>query len=181
MGISNNLAIATAKTPLAVTGSGTLSSSNPAGPLHLGGVISGSGGLYKTGSGELHLYGANTFTGNFEALGTGNTKTGATISSTTLGSGETFIYDGSALGATHAYFDKGKTQETSLGARLNVIGPMMIDIPIQLTGDKSNNNSLLLSGGDITFNGDVDSKGRARIRLKSAIKVHFKGKLTHTN
>ena len=181
VGISNNLAIATAKTPLAVTGSGTLSTSNPAGPLHLGGVVSGSGGLYKTGAGELHLYGANTFTGNFEALGTGKTKAGATISSTTLGSGETFIYDGSALGATHAYFDKGKTQETSLGARLNVIGPMMIDIPIQLTGDKSNNNSLLLSGGDITFNGDVDSKGRARIRLKSAIKVHFKGKLTHTN
>ncbi len=181
VGVSNNLVIATAKTPLAVTGSGTLSSSNLAGPLHLGGVVSGSGGLYKTGAGELHLYGANTFTGDFEALGTGTTKAGAALTMSSAGSGETFIYNGSALGVTHAYFDKGKTQDNSLGARLNVIGPVTIDVPMQVTGDRSNNYSMHLSGGDITFNGDIDSKGRARIRVKSAIKVHFKGKLTHTN
>ena len=181
VGVSNDLAIATAKTPLAVTGNGTLSTSNPAGSLHLGGVVSGSGGLYKTGAGELHLYGANTFTGDFEALGTGATKAGAILNMSSAGSGETFIYNGSALGVTHAYFDKGKTQTNSLGARLNVIGPVTIDIPIQVTGDYNNNYSMHLSGGDITFNGDIDSKGRARIRVKSAIKVHFKGNLTHTN
>ncbi len=184
VGISNNLVIATAKTPLAVTGNGTLSSSNPAGPLHLGGVVSGSGGLYKTGSGELHLYGANTFTGDYEALGNRITKTGATIPNLgALGSGETFIYDGSALGATHAYFDKGMGLTDALGARLVVAATMTIDIPIQLTGDYNNNFSLMVKENcDVTFTGDVDSKGRARLNLNATnAKARFKGKLTHSN
>lgn len=183
VGISNDLAVATAATPLAVTGPATLSASTPAGPLHLAGVISGAGGLYKSGAGELHLYGANTFTGDFEAIGTGFTKAGVAIGQTTVGSGETFIYDGSALGATHAYFDKGKTQTNSLGARLNVMKSMTVSIPIQLTGDYNNNYSMLLRANvDVTFTGAVDSKGRARLQCSYAnAKARFKGELKHTN
>ena len=183
VGISNNLAVATAATPLAVTGPATLSTSTPAGPLHLGGVISGTGGLYKSGAGELHLYGANTFTGDFEAIGTGFTKAGVPIAQATLGSGETFIYSGSALGATHAYFDKGKTQVNSAGARLNIAASMTVAIPIQLTGDYNNNYSLIVNANvDVTFTGNVTSKGRARLQLSyTNAKARFKGELTHTN
>ncbi len=182
IGISNDLAIATSATPLAVNGPATLSASTPAGPLHLGGVISGSGGLAKTGSGELHLYGANTFTGDFEATGTRKTPQSTAISGSTAGSGETFIYNGSALGVTHAYFDKGLDQSKSYGARLTVAASMTINIPIQLTGDYNNNHSLHVNSNcDVTFNGDVDSKGRARIYVYTNGKARFKGKLTHTN
>ena len=184
VGISNDLAIATAKTPLAVNGPTTLSASTPAGPLHLGGVISGSGGLYKTGSGEVHIYGANTFSGEYEALGNRKTKTGTTIttSNTSNGSGETFIYNGSALGVTHAYFDRGLDMNNSHGARLTVATSMTIDIPIQLTGDYANSHSLHVNSNcDVTFNGDVDSRGRARIYVYLNGKARFKGNLTHGN
>ena len=182
VGISNDLAIATAATPLAVNGPTALSTSTPAGPLHLGGVVSGSGGLYKTGSGEVHIYGANTFTGTYEALGNRKTKTGTTITATSNGSGETFIYNGSALGVTHAYFDKGLDMNNSHGARLTVAAPMTIGIPIQLTGDYANNHSLHVNSDcDVTFNGDVDSRGRARIYVYTNGKARFKGKLTHAN
>ena len=68
--------IASAATPLAVTGPETLSAATPAGPLHLGGVISGEGGLAKTGSGPLYLYRENPFSGAFTADGNGVTPTG---------------------------------------------------------------------------------------------------------
>ena len=182
VGVSNDLAIATAATPLAVNGPATLSASTPAGPLHLGGVISGSGGLAKTGAGELHLYGANTFAGDFEATGTGKTPQGATIGSKTVGSSEVFIYNGSALGTKHAYFDKGLDQFNSHGARLNIMEPMTIGIPMQLTGDRDNNNSMIVAAeADVTFNQDVESKGRARIVLRANSKARFVGKLLHTN
>lgn len=182
VGISNDLAIATTATPLAVKGPTTLSASTPAGPLHLGGVVSGSGGLAKTGAGELHLHGANTFTGNFEATGTLTTPQGATINGNTVGSGETFIYSGSALGRTQAYFDKGMTLSTSLGARLNIMESMTINIPIQLTGDRDNNYSMfIMADVDVTFSQGVDSKGRARIKLNTNSKARFIGNLTHTN
>ena len=182
VGISNDLAVATAATPLAVNGPATLSASTPAGPLHLGGVISGAGGLAKTGAGALHLYGANTFAGIFEATGTGKTPQGASISRSTVGSGETFIYNGAALGTQHAYFDKGKDQFSSLGARLQIMESATINIPMQLTGDYNNNYSMFVAAEvDVTFNQEVDSKGRARIKLNANSKARFIGNLKHTN
>lgn len=78
--------------------------------------------------------------------------------------------------------DKGKTQDTSLGARLNIMEPMTIDIPMQLTGDRNNNYSMfIMADVDVTFNQDVESKGRARIKLHTNSKARFIGNLKHGN
>ena len=188
VGVSNNLVIATAKTPLAVTGNGTLSSSNPAGPLHLGGVVSGSGGLYKTGAGELHLYGANTFTGNFEAEGNNMRPDGTPVSSSNKGynkaaSSEVFIYDGSALGAGSATFDKGASSSNVKGCRLTLMAPMTVANALILSGDNADGNGSmkLATAGTYRFKGDVSTPVRLKVGCVDNVEVHYEGQVSCKN
>ena len=170
VGISNNLVIATAQTPLTITGPTTLSTSTPAGPLHLGGVISGSGGIAKTGSGALHLYKANTFTGNFTSEGTNYRPNGTLVSANksynSAASSEVFIYDGAALGTGSVTFDAGATSSSNAkGSRLTLMAPMTVANDLVLSGDyaDSNGSMKLAVAGVYRFkgyiNGEPDAKG----------------------
>ena len=175
-GISNDVTIAAAQTPFALTGSG---------PLHMGGVISGAGGILKTGHAYLHLYRDNPFAGEYEAKGDRTTPSGAAVTSSAweTGSGDTYIYAGGALGANHAYFDRGLSIDNALCARLVVVGGMTIATPIHVTADYGNTYSLLFFGkGNVDFTGDLASKGRFRARIgQTAKEVRFRGAVTHSN
>ena len=187
VGVSNNLVIATAKTPLAVTGSGTLSSSNLAGPLHLGGVVSGSGGLYKTGSGALHLYGANTFTGNFEAEGNGKRPDGTNVASnkayTRAASSEVFIYNGSALGAGTATFDRGATTSNIKGCRLTLAEPMTVTTELVPSGDYADGNGSMMFAktGVYRFKEKVTTPFRLRVGCPDNVEVHYEKEVKCSN
>ena len=173
-GVSNDVSIAAAQTMFKLTGSG---------PLHMGGVISGAGGINKQGHAYIHLYRDNPFTGIYQAWGDRTRPDGTAIgsSATADGSGDTFIYAGGALGTQKATFDSKQGLNANC-ARLIVVGGMTIDTPMEVTGDYNNNGSVVFLGdGDVTFNGDMDSRGRFRSFLRVAKNVHFKGKLTHNN
>ena len=190
VGISNNLVIATAKTPLAVTGNGTLSNSNPAGPLHLGGVVSGSGGLYKTGSGALHLYGANTFTGDFESEGNSKRPDGTVIANTSsgksylkAGSSEVFIYDGSALGAGTATFERGASTSNIKGCRLTLAEPMTVTTELVLSGDYADGNGSMMFAktGVYRFKEKVSTPFRLRVGCPDNVEVHYEKEVKCSN
>ena len=191
VGISNNVEIATAATPLAVTGPATLSAATPAGPLHLGGVISGEGGLAKTGAGSLYLYRSNTFTGAFTADGTGVQPTGAALKSAQngifpdVGSGDVIIYDCGALGMTSATFDGSVEAPTTdvpgLGSRLIIVGGGTVGIPVEVSGDYANTASLCVRGGTVEFTDTLNCRWRLRMFVFSDAKVLFRGNVTHNN
>jgi filamentous hemagglutinin family protein len=83
------------------------------------GVISGSGGLVKNGSGYFALYGANTYTG-----------------ATTVNAGGLFVNDNTALGGT------GSGTTVNSGATLGISDTSSIGEPITLNG-----GTLRSSGG----------------------------------
>ena len=190
--ISNNLEIASAATPLAVTGPETLSVATPAGPLHLGGVISGEGGLAKTGSGLLYLYRENPFVGAFTADGNGVTPTGAKIYSPNngafveFGSGDVIIYDCGALGTSSAVFEGNLTPTVAvqgLGCRLVIARSGTVSIPyLELTGDGANIGSLCVREGcTVDFTGEIDCKWRLRPFIEKSAKANFHGNVKHSN
>ncbi len=192
VGISNNLEIASAATPLAVTGPETLSVATPAGPLHLGGVISGEGGLAKTGSGPLYLYRENPFSGAFTADGNGVTPTGAKISSLAgnifaeFGSGDVTIYDCGALGTSSATFEGNLTPTVAvqgLGCRLVIAKSGTVSIPnLELTGDGANIGSLCVREGcTVDFTGEINCRWRLRPFIEKSAKVNFHGNVRHSN
>ena len=190
VGISNNLVIATAATPLAVNGPATLAAATPAGPLHLGGVISGAGGIAKTGSGALHLYGANTFTGDFTSEGNSKRPDGTAITSATNGksytkdgSSEVFIYDGAALGAGTATFDSGAGTGNIKGSRLTVAGPMTVTTDLVLSGDYADGNGSMKFAvtGVYRFKGTVSSPFRLRVGCPDNVEVHYEKKVSCSN
>lgn len=192
VGISNNLEIASAATPLAVTGPETLSVATPAGPLHLGGVISGEGGLAKTGSGLLYLYRENPFIGAFTADGNGVTPTGAKISSlkggnfVEFGSGDVTIYDCGALGTSSATFEGNLIPDVNvqgLGCRLVIAKSGTVSIPnLELTGDGANIGSLCVREGcTVDFTGEINCRWRLRPFIEKSTKVNFYGNVKHTN
>ena len=188
VGVSNDLAIATAKTPLAVNGPATLSASTPAGPLHLGGVISGSGGIAKTGAGALHLYRANTFTGGFTSEGNSKRPNGTTISGSsksygTAASSEVFIYDGAALGAGTATFDSGASSSNIQGSRLTVMEPMTVTTDLKLSGDYADGNGSMkfAVAGVYRFKGKVSTKFRLRVGCPDNVEVHYEDEVKCSN
>ncbi len=187
LGISNDIAVASAATPLAVTGPAALSASTPAGPLHLGGIISGAGGLAKTGAGCLHLYRGNTFSGAFTANGTGRTPSGGDLTAWNYkltGSGDVVIYDCGALGALSATFDAEatcKSDDTAgFGCRLVVATDGTISIPLELTGDYKNIGSVIVQNADVNFRTNVNCRYRLRAVVNGG-KVNFYGNVEHSN
>lgn len=187
VGISNDIHVASAATPLAVTGPAALSAATPAGPLHLGGVISGAGGLAKTGAGCLHLYRGNTFSGAFIANGTGRTPSGgdfAALNYRLTGSGDVIIYDCGALGALSAAFDAEatcKNEDTAgFGCRLIVEADGTISIPIELTGDYKNIGSLVVNNADVDFTAEINCRFRLRAIVDGGT-VSLRGNVKHTN
>lgn len=187
LGISNDIAVASAATPLAVTGPAALSASTPAGPLHLGGIISGAGGLAKTGAGCLHLYRGNTFSGAFTAKGTGRTPSGGDLTAfnhSRPGSGDVVIYDCGALGALSAAFDAEAicTNEATagFGCRLIVEADGTVSIPIALTGDYKNIGSIVVNNADVDFTAEINCRFRLRAIVDGGT-VNFRGNVKHTN
>lgn len=187
VGISNDIHVASAATPLAVTGPAALSAATPAGPLHLGGVISGAGGLAKTGAGCLHLYRGNTFSGAFIANGTGRTPSGgdfAALNYRLTGSGDVIIYDCGALGALSAAFDAEatcKNEDTAgFGCRLIVEADGTISIPIELTGDYKNIGSLVVNNADVDFTAEINCRFRLRAIVDGGT-VSLRGNVKHAN
>ena len=188
VGISNGLVIATAKAPLAVNGPATLSASTPAGPLHLGGVISGSGGIAKTGAGALHLYRANTFTGSFTSEGNSKRPDGSAITSASksyakAGSSEVFIHNGSALGAGTATFDKGAGTSNIKGSRLTLTEPMTVTTELVLSGDYADGNGSMMFAktGVYRFKEKVTTPFRLRVGCPDNVEVHYEKEVKCSN
>lgn len=187
VGISNDLQVAAAATPLAVIGPATLSAATPAGPLHLGGAISGEGGLAKTGAGHLHIYRENTFGGAFTASGTGKTPAGGNLTPfnrSLPGSGDVIIYDCGALGTKSATFDAEagcKGDDTAgFGCRLIVAADGTVSIPITLTGDYKNIGSIVVNSAAVDFTAELNCRYRLRAIVDGGT-LNFRNSVRHSN
>lgn len=159
LSVSNDLELVFKDMPVTLTGAGD----NAIGGAKFYGTISGNGGLYKTGRGDVWLYRDNPFKGRCVMLGNWYTKAGVKIVDSTGGiSCYTYIYHGGALGRNSAWF--ATTNE--YGNQLYTIGtktaPIVIDIPVRLTQGDNSNPTLVMQGSDLTFKSTVYAPGRFR-------------------
>jgi autotransporter-associated beta strand protein len=137
------------------------------GSVTLTGNLSGSGGLVKTGSGQLALGGANTFSGGVTIKnGTLESKT----TTTTLGTG-TVTMGGS--GSTGASFITGQ----------NNSNPFVINAPISgsiVIGTNGGGSGFTMSGG-ITLNGNLTLQTyNNTISGTTTARSYFTGSVTGT-
>jgi hypothetical protein len=158
---------------------GTLTITNSAGTaLHLKGVISGEGGIFKGGDGSLHLHAENTFKGGFISCGTGeyNEDTSGTPSSCV------YVYADDALGTGLAQFDPVSEVGTTAGhgALLYVSGAQQKSItlscPVTLTGNYANKTvNITVKDGctALVFKETVSCPGRITFRSSAGFTGTF--------
>lgn len=161
LSISNDLELLYKDMPVTLTGAGD--GDKAIGGAKFYGTISGNGGLYKTGRGDVWLYKDNPFKGRCVMLGNGYTKAGVKIVDSTGGiSCYTYIYHGGALGRDSAWF----ALASEYGNQLHTVGtkaaPIVIEVPVRLSQGDNANNTLVMEGSDLTFNKPVYAPGRFR-------------------
>ena len=154
-------------------GEGTLTNTNAASTkLHFKATISGKGGIFKGGDGELHLHASNTFEGGIVSCGTGayDEDTSKTASSCV------YVYADGALGKGNAQMDPvdivgGKGH----GALLYISGKqqktMTISCPVTVSGNYGNIGNISITDGctSITFKELVSCPGRITFRSGSGV------------
>lgn len=161
--VSNAIAISAEETPFVNSGSLDASVGRTiAGPFHFRGVISGAGGISKSGQGYIHLYCDNPFEGPYKARGNQymdegwpTTLKAAYRTTFQRGSSDTYIYHCGALGRTSADFNGSAAEQ------LIICSAGTIDIPIVPSLSMSNKGIVsgwTISNGSITvqdFTGDL--------------------------
>ncbi|WP_156994497.1 autotransporter outer membrane beta-barrel domain-containing protein, partial [Tatumella morbirosei] len=135
---------------VALSGTGTIATGSHSETLS--GVISGDGGLAKTGSGTLTLSGENTYSGG-TTLSAGEIDLG---NNHALGSGSLAMADDTTLGFTTG--DLTLANNISLGGLNSVIATG--DYSETLSGDISGTGQIAKTGsGTLTLNGDNSYSG----------------------
>ena len=201
--ISNAISISAEKTPF--TNFGSLDTSvnrTIAGSFHLRGVVSGEGGIAKSGRGQIHLYCDNPFKGVFssmaEVASNGyiyradgwlvSNSPAAASTSLTYGSSDVYIYHCGALGRQLADLGDGE----NCGTQLWVLAPGSIEIPVYVSktfgsfavssGVSQNvyTRNIIFTGfsGEVWFkknvyNADANDCFEIRSSYGSPIDVHF--------
>jgi autotransporter-associated beta strand protein len=149
--VSNNLSL-NATTLIAGTSSGTMT---------LSGIVSGSGGLTKSCSGDVTLTGANTYTG-------GTTVTAGTLhtgldQNTALGSGAVTLNAGTTLRLNRTAMSNSITLNSATLKATNGFGDALSG-PVSLSGistfDLENTGNLVLSGA-VSGSGGLTKAGNS--------------------
>ena len=140
--------------------------------VSLTGVVkdgSGAGALAVTGSGALHLYGANTFSGGLTASGTSMGKPNGA-------NGGVYVHNGSALGAGMAYLD------TTTGPYLYVDPGLTVTTEISLKSSTTDNTGKIVPtvAGNITFAEKVTATTKLYVEGYAGSKYTFKKAVENT-
>ncbi len=192
--VSNAISISDATTPFSNAGAvdPTQGNRTVAGPFHFRGVISGTGGIAKTGRGYIHLYCDNPFEGAYTARGDQYMAEGWPTSlgyayrkTFQRGSSDTYIYNCGALGRTSADFNGSAAEQ------LIVCAAGTIDIPVTpslsmsdqgiVSGWTVANGAITVQGftGDLYFSKPVTTAARYTLfDIRCAANVHFNDDVT---
>jgi fibronectin-binding autotransporter adhesin len=164
--INNNIILATGRAASSAAGLQLGVSSNNAN-LTINGVISGTGGFYKTGAGVVYLTATNTFTGDIN-INRGNSSSGGVVMSGAGQLGATGTYGGNigVTGSGAFTYNSSATQiltgsigssggaATTGGTVLQMWGPGLLG----LAGSSTYNGVTVVTGGTLQL-GNANALG----------------------
>ena len=151
-----------------VTNTGGANLDLTSGTLAIGGVISGSGGITKTGVGTLRLTGVNTFSGNLNinagVLNMDNDQSFGAFSSFTVFDSGTFRTANGNFSHRMTVGNGGMTWDVTSGTALN-------SSTVNGTGvlTKIGQGMLMLTGGATSYNGLIVNEGSLFVSAASGL------------